>query len=116
MRISKIEFNKFWNEILGDDWYVDDDDFEFDDELDEVVLEDVVLAYQGNKDIKLPKYAKRPELDERFGRLTTGLKTLFRRWRKSQTHVTFIMHFTVEKDKENELREKLEALGGKIAS
>lgn len=28
MRVSKVEFNIFWDEALGDDWYIDNDDLD----------------------------------------------------------------------------------------
>lgn len=125
MKVSKEEFNKFWNEILGKDWYIDDDDVfdvDFVDDQDPEVLlsNDGVIAWQGHGRLNkssLPKYVKSSEYDTiKFsGFLTIGLLTLFKRWKKNQSHTTFCAYFTVKKDEEDELREALKCLGARFS-
>lgn len=121
MRINKKEFDKFWDETLGDDWYIDGDAIDDDgnQDLEIVINNDYLVAWQGSGRLKkssLPKHVKPSEYDDMTlsGVLTIGLLTLFKRWKKSQSHTTFYAIFTVKKDGEAELREVLKSLGARF--
>lgn len=80
MKVTKYEFDKFWNEVLGDDWYIEDDDFDFpDDDVEEFEIGDSIVAYQGKFSREelleyLPKYVQKYEFDDHRRELAPSLE------------------------------------------
>jgi len=111
MKTTKTEFDAFWAEVLGTDWYLEDPSF--DDQEPSFVLDDSCIAYQGSgKPETPPPFVKAKELEERGAHLGIGVVTLFKRWHAAQTETTFLMEFTVPNEKADDLRKTLTDLGG----
>lgn len=114
--VSTEEFEAFWSEVLGGDWYVDDGLYDFDPKIDKTVeLDDWVIGYQGRAKgaaIETPKYVKRDEFDDPF--IHTGLLTLFNRWKAAQTHTVLVASFRVPKNEVKKFTKAIEKLGGKV--
>lgn len=113
MKTTKSEFDTFWNEVLGRDWYLDDPSF--DDEEPTFVLDDSAIRYQGpgRGPSKPPPFVKAKEMDTN-GYLDVGVATLFKRWHEAQTTVTIAAEFKVPKERADAVRQAILDLGGKI--
>lgn len=93
MKITKREFNRFWDEVLGELWYVDDGECPGDgeDALDDLFdISDIWLAFQGEEG--QPRLlgslgAKAVNFNEEF-------EPLFREWQEAQTFVRFVFPST----------------------
>lgn len=114
--VSTEEFEAFWGEVLGGDWYIDDGLYDYDPEVDKTVkLDDWIIGYQGKakaSEIEIPKYVKKGEFDDRF--IDTGLLTLFNRWKASQSHTVLVASFRVPKDEVKKFTKAIDKLGGKM--
>lgn len=114
--VSAKEFEAFWSEVLGSDWYIDDGLYDYDSEVDKVVeLDEWWIAYQGSakgSEIKTPKHVKKNEFDDWY--ITTGLLTLFKRWKDAQTHTVLVASFRVPNDEVQKFTKAIEKLGGKV--
>jgi hypothetical protein len=113
MKTTKSEFDRFWEEVLGSDWCLEDP--EFDDQDPSFVLDDSCIAYQGfgQRPETPPPFVKAKEL-ESVGHLGVGVATLFKRWHAAQTSTSFTVEFTVPKEEADALRERLMEMGGRV--
>jgi len=112
MKTTKTEFDAFWTEVLGTDWYLEDPSF--DDQEPSFVLDDSCITYQGDGKPKTPPpFVKVKELPELGAHLEVGVATLFKRWHTAQTTTIFLMEFTVPNEEVEGLRKTLEDLGGR---
>jgi len=114
MKVPLKEFNDFWNEILGDDWYIGDEDYDEDEHEGVVLIGEFIVAYQGKGNAERPKHVNKSEMDTRV--ITTGLLTLFERWRKAKTHTDVVAYFSVPHEKLSELKKEIGRLGGSVIS
>lgn len=117
MKVPLEEFDRFWADVLGDDWYVEDDDAGYEDgELVDLLA--FQIEWQGSGEPSANDYIKEREIEVR-GRtvfLNVSPTALFRRWRKAQATTTIVAVFEVPKDEAAALLEQIKALGGKVKS
>lgn len=115
MKITHEEFNRFWDEVLGDDWY-DDGETDLDAPEDVLVdLETIDPRWQDTGTRPVPKgLIKARDLDLDCGQLTVTATTLFKRWRKTQTATTIIASFDVPNEEADAMLAKIRALKGKV--
>jgi hypothetical protein len=115
MKISKIEFDRFWEAVLGSDWYVDEGPCpeDGDEPTDLYAIDEVVLGWQGPGDPEPTQYIKAKDLED-GARSTLSMEVIYLRWIKAQKTRTLVVTFDVPKDALEELTAKILALGGKI--
>jgi hypothetical protein len=113
METTKTEFDTFWSEVLGSDWYLDEPSF--DDEEFKFVLDDSAIRYQGtgHRPDTPPPFVKAQEIGD-YGMLEVGVATLFKRWHLAQTTTFIVAEFRVPKEEAEALRRTLTEMGGKL--
>ena len=118
--VSSEEFERFWSEVLGDDWYMEEGLEDYDPERDDVVeLDDWYVRWQGPRKVAdedippAPPHVKKNEYDPLHG-ITTGLRTLFERWKKAQTHTTVVARFVVPKERAGALVNRLKVMDAEV--
>lgn len=114
MKISTEEFNKFWDEVLGSDWYVEEGEYDEDGPVTHVG--DVTVGWQGKGDPKPGPFFSEEEFDKGgvFCRLEVSLLTLFKRWKKGQTTATVVVKFEVPHEELETLLSRLKDMKGEI--
>lgn len=115
LKITKREFETFWDEVLGKDWYIEEGECPEDDDDDDDVfdLSDLAIQWQGD--------GSEPKL---HGALKTlkgiepcmAFAPLFRKWEQAQTHVQIVATFVVPKDQADAVRKQIVSLGGEVKS
>lgn len=113
--ISVVKFEKFWAEVLGEDFYVEEglEDYDPGNSGPTVELDDWYLCYQGRKEQPTPPKHVRPDEWDR-NNIATGLLTLFERWEKAQTCATIIASFDVPHDELDAFVERLREMGAEF--
>lgn len=114
MKVAQEEFDRFWDEVLGDDWYNDGDgDGETPDGL--VSLDEIVPRWQGSGRPEPKALIKERDID-RLGFLAVSTAALFKRWRKAQTTTVVMATFEVPHEGKAALLEQIKALKGRVRS
>ena len=115
VKVPLEEFDRFWDDVLGDDWYIEDYDLGYEDgEFADISAFEI--QWQGSGEPSANDYIKEREIDVR-GRtvlLSVSPTALFRRWRKAQVTTTIVAVFEAPKDEAAALVEQIKALGGKV--
>lgn len=113
-KITKVQFEEFWNAVLASDWYVEEgpNPEEGDDPDDTFDVDDTFVAWQGQGEPKASDLIKASELDGANTVLRMG--PLYKRWVKAQTTVTLVASFDVPKDQVEEFKARIRELGGKV--
>jgi len=113
--VSVFEFEKFWAEVLGEDFYVEEGLEDYDPKVGgpTVELDDGYLCYQGREEHPTrPKHVRRDEWHR--NNIETGLLTLFERWQKAKTSATVIASFDVPHDEFDAFVERLRKMGAEL--
>ena len=118
MKITHKELILFWDEVLsaGDDWYIEEGAENWEgDEPDDALIEIQDYAYVNWGWGGEVKYA--PLMQDMINRGTDpdsvfGLCELIEEWRKS--HTTLYWSIEVPKDKEEQVKAALQALGVEV--
>jgi hypothetical protein len=114
MKITQDEFNRFWDEVLGNDWY-DDGETDLDAPDDALVdLEVIDPRWQGSASPEPKGLIKARDIDMERGFLAVTVTALFKRWRKAQTNTTVIASFDVPNDQVDAMLAQIKALKGKV--
>lgn len=116
MKVAREEFDRFWDDVLGSDWY-DDGDESLDDETTDAVVDlvEIVPRWQAYQRRPEPKgLLKERDFDGDF--LAVSASALFKRWRKSQTTTVVTASFEVAHEGKTALLEQIKALKGKVLS
>ena len=115
--VSSEEFERFWSEVLGEDWYLEEGLEDYDPVRDRTVeLDDWYVSWQGfsREDVpSTPPHVEEDEYDPLHG-ITTGLLTLFERWKKAQTHTTVVARFVVPKERAGALVNRLKVMDAEV--
>lgn len=112
MKVAREEFERFWDEVLGSDWYDDQDSDDVDDDDDMVDLSGVCPRWQGAGYAE-PK-GLLAEKDIRGEWLACSFTALYKRWKRAQTTTILRASFEVPNEEAPDLIAKIKALGGKI--
>lgn len=142
INIPLYEFNLFWDEVFGDDWYIDDSYFS--EAGHEVTIGHETIVWQGHGSPTSSECIYESELpnlnkNEKF--LSIGLIEVFKRWRKLQNNTVLqaifpvsagsdvdmvlmknltsmgdvaFVRMTVPKSEHDEIKQKLIDMGGKV--
>lgn len=118
MKVTQEEFDRFWDEVLGHDWYNDHDDDECDGESPDgtVNLDEIVIRWQGLERPTPKGLIKERDIDDRLGFLAVSTAALFKRWRKAQTTTVVMATFEVPHEGKAALLAQIKALKGKVLS
>lgn len=111
MKVTTEEFNKFWDEVLGKDWYTDEGEIVEDEPL--VELSDMVLAWQGTGAPEPNGILKARDLLD-GPRTYLSATTIFKRWKKAQSTTVVLATFEVPNENKDALLEQIKAMGGKV--
>lgn len=112
MKVTTVEFNKFWDETLGRDWYDDGDEVDYEDLTALVTVEYTCPRWQGQTALPEPKgIIKQRDID---GDCITNVVSLFKRWRKSQTTSAFVVKFDVPNEERDAFLKQVEAMKGVV--
>ncbi|GGL16198.1 hypothetical protein GCM10012284_58530 [Mangrovihabitans endophyticus] len=112
LTLTKADFEAFWEEVLTDDWAIDDWSTDRGDAIDDLAPGDVFtiktisLFWQGNTVPEPTPWISARQLDN-----GPDFIQMFRAWAKARSQVT--MSFTVPADRIGEIAAAVTALGGK---
>lgn len=119
MKIARAEYERFIAEALPGDWCIDSGDCpEFDDPDHGSVIEvsdGIRVDWQGKGSPPANAFILRNDIIECMNgvvEIDVGLLTVFRRWRKAQSHVRVSVE--LRKDELAGLKAYLKAHGGKV--
>lgn len=112
LTLTKRDFDLFWDEVLGKDWYIDEWLTDQGDDIDVLApgetftIKEICLAWQGEGLPEPTKWISRRQLGD-------GLNffALFEAWKTGQPTVT--VSFTVDADRADEVIAAVAKLGGK---
>jgi hypothetical protein len=114
--ITRDEFDRFWNEVLSDDWYIDETDipdqwWDSNDKSDPITVELLTLGWQGTGPREPQPTTWITARDMRDG---LDFFTLLERWRAGQSTVTVAVE--VPREREADLLAAIKELGGRVTS
>jgi hypothetical protein len=113
VKCTNEEFNRFWDEVLGHDWYDDGDDVDFEDPTALIVLEHSCPRWQGEGDRPEPKgIITQRDIDHDC---IMNVTSLFTRWRNAQMTTTFVVTFNVPNDECTAFLTKISDMKGVVA-
>lgn len=112
MRITKVDWDRFWND-LGPHWCVEDIDQSPEDDSglspgDIITFSCGEIRWQGGGDPVPSELVTRKDL----GRYGAPLMTVLRRWQRAQSHVTLAVE--VPRDAVDRVRAALHELGCRV--
>lgn len=111
LRMTRAEFDRFWDDVLGDNWYIDesnlDDALDVDDPAYVLDIEYLSLGWQGSGLASATEWISRRDLDN-----GVRFETLVRRWRAKQTMKVAAVE--VPADRLADLAAAVRALGGTV--
>lgn len=118
MKATKADYNKFWDDVLGDNWYIDEGECPEPDDPEDTVydIDDAWVAWQGkekNPSDRVCEYLTGPVPYEELTHLK--LQPIYEKWLLSQTHTTLVATFTVPKAEAAAFRAKLKELGATLS-
>ncbi|MDG4792060.1 hypothetical protein O7626_40300 [Micromonospora sp. WMMD1102] len=114
--ITRDEFNRFWDEVLGNDWCIEETDIPDQwwdgDDSEPITIEYLTLEWQvmGPREPSPTTWITARDL--RDG--SPNFFTLLKRWRGEQTTVTVVVE--VPREREADLLAAVKELGGRVVS
>ena len=111
MKVSHEEFDRFWDEVLGADWYLEEGDDDTGSAL--VEISDMAIAWQGRGKPEPNGILNARDLAD-GARSVLSAVAIFKRWKKQQTTTTIVASFDVPNDQVAALLDQIKALKGKV--
>lgn len=109
MKLPKSEFDQFWDEVCGDEWYIEDTDF--DDQSDVIDLpEEMRIVFNGFCSFSTNDVIREEDVEDDDLLIVPAIK----RWRILKLNTTIVAKWTVPNEQAPGLRKAIEALGGKF--
>jgi hypothetical protein len=109
MKIAREEYDRFWDQAFGKDWYIEEG--EDDGESLLVEIGDMCAVWQGDGDPKPRGVLTARDLTDD---VAIGVSKMYKRWKKAQTTTTVVASFDAPNDATEALLAQIKALGGKV--
>lgn len=114
LKLTKLEFEKFWDGALGPDWYVEDGACPEDEDPPEAEFDfDATwIGWQGRGKPKPTEFITARDLVD--GMTSLEFEPIYKRWLKAQTHVTIVATFEVPHADADAIKKRIEEMGGAV--